>query len=49
MVDLAIGTDCGGSVRIPASYCGIYGIRTTHGRVATDGVLPFAGSFDVVG
>jgi amidase len=47
--DLAIGTDCGGSVRIPASYCGIYGIRTTHGRVATDGVLPFAGSFDVVG
>ena len=49
VVDLAIGTDCGGSVRIPASYCGIYGIRTTHGRVATDGVLPFAGSFDVVG
>jgi len=47
--DLAIGTDCGGSVRIPASYCGIHGIRTTHGRVATDGVLPFAGSFDVVG
>ncbi len=48
-VDLALGTDCGGSVRIPASYCGIYGIRTTHGRVATDGVLPFAGSFDVIG
>jgi amidase len=47
--DLALGTDCGGSVRIPASYCGIFGIRTTHGRVATDGVLPFAGSFDVVG
>jgi amidase len=47
--DLALGTDCGGSVRIPASYCGIYGIRTTHGRVPTDGVLPFAGSFDVVG
>jgi amidase len=49
LCDIAIGTDCGGSVRIPASYCGIYGIRPTHGRVATDGVLPFAGSFDVVG
>jgi amidase len=49
LCDLALGTDCGGSVRIPASYCGLYGIRTTHGRVATDGVLPFAGSFDVVG
>ncbi len=49
LCDIAIGTDCGGSVRIPASYCGIYGIRTTHGRVATDGVLPFAESFDVVG
>ena len=31
LVDFALGTDCGGSVRLPASYCGIYGIRTTHG------------------
>ena len=49
LADIALGTDCGGSVRVPASYCGIYGIRPTHGRVATDGVLPFAASFDVVG
>ena len=47
--DVALGTDCGGSVRVPASYCGIFGVRTTHGRVATDGVLPFAATFDVVG
>jgi amidase len=46
---MALGTDCGGSVRVPASYCGVFGIRTTHGRVATDLVLPFAASFDVVG
>jgi amidase len=49
LVDFALGTDCGGSVRVPASYCGIFGIRTTHGRIATDGVVPFAESFDVVG
>jgi amidase len=49
LVDFALGTDCGGSVRVPASYCGLYGIRTTHGRVATDGIVPFAGTFDVVG
>lgn len=49
VVDFALGTDCGGSVRVPASYCGLYGIRTTHGRVATDGIVPFAGTFDVVG
>ena len=49
LVDFALGTDCGGSVRVPASYCGLFGIRTTHGRVATDGIVAFAGSFDVVG
>lgn len=49
LVDFALGTDCGGSVRIPASYCGILGIRPTHGRVSLDGVIPFAGSFDVAG
>jgi amidase len=49
LVDFALGTDCGGSVRIPASYCGIIGLRPTHGRVADKGVLPFGPSFDVVG
>jgi amidase len=49
LVDFAIGTDCGGSVRVPASYCGIFGLRPTHGRVAADGVHPFAADFDCVG
>ncbi len=49
LVDFALGTDTGGSVRIPASYCGIYGIRTTHGLVPADGVVPLAKSFDTVG
>jgi amidase len=49
LVDFSIGTDCGGSIRIPASYCGIIGVRPTHGTVAVDGVIPFAESFDVVG
>src|ERR1700688_2543852 len=49
LVNFALGTDCGGSVRIPASYCGIYGIRTTHGLVPADGVVPLAVSFDTVG
>lgn len=49
LVDFAIGSDCGGSVRIPASYCGVLGIRPTHGRVPLAGAIPFASSFDVVG
>ena len=49
LVDFALGTDCGGSVRIPASYCGIYGIRTSHGLVPADGVVPLATSFDTIG
>jgi len=49
LVDFALGTDCGGSVRIPASYCGVYGIRTSHGLVPADGVVPLAKSFDTVG
>ena len=48
-VDFALGTDTGGSVRIPASYCGILGLRPTHGRIATEGVVPLAPSFDSVG
>jgi amidase len=49
LVDFALGTDCGGSVRLPASYCGIFGIRTTHGLVPVDGVVDLAASFDTVG
>ncbi len=49
LADLALGTDTGGSVRVPASFCGIHGFRPTHGRVPLDGVLPFAPSYDTVG
>jgi amidase len=49
VVDFALGTDTAGSVRIPASYCGVFGIRTTHGRVPRDGVFPLAPGFDTVG
>lgn len=46
--DLALGTDTGGSVRVPASFCGVYAMRPTHGRVSLAGVLPFAPSYDTV-
>lgn len=49
LVDFAIGSDCGGSIRIPASYCGILGMRPTHGRVSLEGAVPFGPSFDVAG
>lgn len=49
LVDFALGTDCGGSVRLPASYCGLYGIRTSHGLVDAGGVVALAPSFDTVG
>jgi amidase len=49
LVDFALGTDCGGSVRLPASYCGILGFRPTVGRVPLDGVIPFGPPFDVAG
>ncbi|ESR25373.1 amidase [Lutibaculum baratangense] len=49
LVDFAIGTDCGGSVRVPSAYCGIFGMRPTHGRASLEGVHPFAGSFDCTG
>ncbi len=48
-VPLALGTDTGGSVRVPAAFCGIYGFRPTHGRIPLDGVTPLAPSFDAVG
>ena len=49
LCDVGLGSDCAGSTRIPASYCGIYGMRPTHGRIPLDGVCPFAPSFDTVG
>lgn len=49
LVDFAIGSDTGGSVRIPATYCGLYGIRTTFGAIALDGCMPLAPSFDTCG
>jgi amidase len=49
LVDFAIGSDCGGSIRLPASYCGVLGMRPTHDRVSLEGAIPFAPSFDVAG
>ncbi len=49
LVDFALGTDCGGSVRLPSAYCGIFGIRPTHDRVSLDCCAPFAPSFDCAG
>jgi amidase len=47
--DLGVGTDTAGSIRVPASYCGLFGLRPTHGAVDSTGVLPLAPSFDTVG
>ncbi|MGH2961270.1 MAG: amidase family protein, partial [Solirubrobacterales bacterium] len=49
LCELGIGTDTLGSIRIPASYCGLYGYRPTHGAISTAGVLPLAQRFDTVG
>ncbi|MBN3751526.1 amidase [Paraburkholderia sp. Tr-20389] len=48
-VDFALGTDTGGSVRVPAAFCGLWGIRPTYDAVPLEGVLPFAPRFDTVG
>jgi aspartyl-tRNA(Asn)/glutamyl-tRNA(Gln) amidotransferase subunit A len=49
MAPWAIGTDTGGSVRLPASWCGLSGLKTTIGRVSTYGILPLAPSLDTPG
>ncbi|GIU56648.1 amidase family protein [Arthrobacter sp. NicSoilC12] len=46
---IGLGTDTGGSIRVPSAYQGLFGIRTTHGAVSTAGLLPLAPSFDAVG
>ncbi|MEK9661897.1 MAG: amidase [Alphaproteobacteria bacterium] len=49
LVDFALGSDTAGSVRVPASFCGIYGLRPTHDRVPIDHVMPLSASLDTVG
>src|SRR5262245_53067623 len=48
LVDFALGTDTGGSVRVPAANCGLFGLRPSHGIISVPGVLPFAPGFDTV-
>ena len=49
LCDIALGTDTGGSVRVPASFCGLYGIRPTHGRLDLTGMMAQAPSSDTTG
>ncbi len=49
LVDFGLGSDTGGSVRLPASFCGVWGIRTTFGQIPLNGCMPFTHSFDTVG
>ena len=49
LCDFALGTDTGGSVRLPASFCGLFGFRPTHDAVSRKGVRSLASSFDTVG
>lgn len=49
LVDFGLGSDTGGSVRLPASFCGVWGIRTTFGQISLAGCMPFTHSFDTAG
>ena len=49
LADFAIGTDTGGSIRVPASFCELYGLRPSHGRVSLNGCIPQAPGFDTCG
>ena len=49
MVSCAVGTDTGGSVRGPAAWCGITGLKTTEGQIPTDGIMPLSHTLDTAG
>jgi amidase len=49
LCDFALGTDTGGSIRVPASFCGVWGLRPTHGLLPAAGVVPLSPSFDTFG
>ncbi|WP_184769651.1 amidase [Aminobacter carboxidus] len=49
LADIAIGSDTGGSIRAPASFCGLVGLRTTHGLISLDGAMKLAPSLDTFG